>query len=177
MCLLYDFRIQSFYTDALALNLRIGHITIGLVNMTIKCVKLQCLECGVTANCQLFLRKDGTIRYSRFRHYVGLSKDSKPQFTYHVVKDLKTLETLLNAEGHNLGHVNNKQTEIYVDKNSNIPSLKSKTKGLFVQSGKTSPSRGEDHRFKSGTAHSQIWYYVGFSSVVGLRFCCRSFCI
>jgi hypothetical protein len=27
------------------------------------------------------------------------------------------------------------------------------TCGLFVQSGKTSPSRGEDHRFKSGTAH------------------------
>ena len=28
--------------------------------------------------------------------------------------------------------------------------------GLFVQSGKTSPSRGEDHRFKSGTAHQKL---------------------
>ena len=28
--------------------------------------------------------------------------------------------------------------------------------GPFVQSGKTSPSRGEDHRFKSGTAHQSL---------------------
>jgi hypothetical protein len=59
----------------------------------------------------------------------------------------------------------------------NLALFNDKECGLFVQSGKTSPSRGEDHRFKSGTAHSQIWYYVGFSSVVGLRFCRRSFCI
>jgi hypothetical protein len=145
------------------LVLRLALVTfywIGECMTKIKCVKLPCLECGVTANCQLFLRKDGTIRYSRFRHYKGLSKDSKPQFDYHPVRDLKALETLLNAEGHNLGHVNNKQIEINMTQNSNISSLNSKTnsktKWAVGLAGMTSPSRGEDHRFKSGTAHSQF---------------------
>ncbi len=45
--------------------------------------------------------------------------------------------------------------------------------GLFVQSGKTSPSRGEDHRFKSGTAHSKfgVSLHSNIANALGGRDC------
>ena len=37
-----------------------------------------------------------------------------------------------------------------------VSTLNPETCGLVVQLGRTSPSRGEDHRFKSGPAHHQV---------------------
>ena len=64
----------------------------------IKCIsKIQCPSCGLSALCQVFLRKDGSIRYARFRHYTG-SKNGKPCFEYHAVTDLEALKTLLKSQ-------------------------------------------------------------------------------
>jgi len=63
--------------------------------MKIKCVKMHCPACHVAGSAQLFLNKNGEIRYARVRHYKGLNENKKPQFEYHKVEDLKTLKTLL----------------------------------------------------------------------------------
>ena len=60
-----------------------------------KCVKMQCPLCNITGSAQLFLNKNGEIRYARVRHYKGLNEFKKPQFEYHKVEDLETLKTLL----------------------------------------------------------------------------------
>jgi hypothetical protein len=58
-----------------------------------KCIKTQCPICGNLGSCQLFLNREGTIRYSRVRHYEG-----KGKFTYHKVEDLEALKTLLKSQ-------------------------------------------------------------------------------
>jgi hypothetical protein len=60
-----------------------------------KCVKMRCPVCHVTGSAQLFLNKNGEVRYARVHHYKGLNKNKKAQFEYHKVEDLETLKTLL----------------------------------------------------------------------------------
>jgi hypothetical protein len=64
--------------------------------MKIKCVKTECPVCNVTGSIQLFLNKDGILRYARTRHFSHTDKVThKPQFTYCKVQDLNALKTLL----------------------------------------------------------------------------------
>jgi hypothetical protein len=64
--------------------------------MKIKCVKAECPVCNVTGSIQLFMNRNGEIRYARTRHYSYIDKDSKkPQFTYCKIQDLQALQTLL----------------------------------------------------------------------------------
>ena len=65
-----------------------------------KCIKAECPVCKVTGSIQLFLNKNGDVRYARTRHYSNLDKDSKkPQFTYCKIEDLEALKTLLSQQG------------------------------------------------------------------------------
>ena len=67
--------------------------------MKIKCVKEECPNCKQTGSIQLFMNRDGEVRYARVRHYSHLDKDSKkPQFTYCKVEDLQALKTLLSKQ-------------------------------------------------------------------------------
>ncbi len=61
----------------------------------VKCVTMECPICGSAGSCQLFLNKDGKIKYARVRHYTGLNESKKPQFSYCKLEDLNQLETLL----------------------------------------------------------------------------------
>jgi hypothetical protein len=68
--------------------------------MKIKCVKMQCLICGNSGSCQIFLNREGRISYARVRHYSHIDKESKkPQFTYCKLTDLDALKTLLLNKG------------------------------------------------------------------------------
>jgi hypothetical protein len=60
-----------------------------------KCIKMQCPACHVAGSAQLFLNKNGEIRYARVHHYKGLNENKKPQFEYHKVENLEALKTLL----------------------------------------------------------------------------------
>ena len=66
--------------------------------MKIKCVKAECPICHIIGSAQIFLNKNGDIRYARFRHYRGLNENKKPQFTYHKVEDLDELKTSLKKQ-------------------------------------------------------------------------------
>ena len=66
--------------------------------MKIKCVKMECPICGRAGSCQLFLNRDGKIKYARVRHYKGLNESKKPQFEYHKIEDLEELKTLLKSQ-------------------------------------------------------------------------------
>ena len=63
----------------------------------IKCTKLECPICHTTGLAQIFLNKDGRIRYARVRHYKGLNENKKPQLNYHKITDLEALKTLLDS--------------------------------------------------------------------------------
>ena len=68
--------------------------------MKIKCVKAECPSCKLTGSIQLFLNKNGEVRYARTRHFSHTDKDSKKsQFTYCKLQDLETLKTLLLQQG------------------------------------------------------------------------------
>ena len=60
---------------------------------------MECPICHITGSAQLFLNKNGEVRYARIRHYKGLNENNKPQFEYHKVEDLDALKTLLKANG------------------------------------------------------------------------------
>ncbi len=87
----------------------------------IVCRKLECPICKVNTSAQLFLRKDNSIRYIRFRHYLKLDKDSrKPLFKYHSVENLEEYLQTLEAQGiklnieeplqnRSLGHIQQKK--------------------------------------------------------------------
>jgi hypothetical protein len=62
-----------------------------------KCVKMQPPVCHITGSAQLFLNKNGEVRYARARHYKGLNDFKKPQFFYCKIEDLNKLETLLTS--------------------------------------------------------------------------------
>jgi hypothetical protein len=66
--------------------------------MKIKCVEMECPVCHVVGSAQLFLNKNGKVRYARIRHYTGLNEFKKPQFEYHKVEDLETLKALLKTQ-------------------------------------------------------------------------------
>jgi hypothetical protein len=66
----------------------------------IKCLKLECNTCHKVGLAQIFLNKNGEIRYARIRHFSHTDKVShKPQFTYCKIEDLDALETLLSQQG------------------------------------------------------------------------------
>ena len=68
--------------------------------MKIKCVKAECPVCNLTGSTQLFLNRNGEVRYARTRHYSHIDKDSKkPQFTYCKIQDLEALKTLIESQG------------------------------------------------------------------------------
>jgi hypothetical protein len=68
--------------------------------LKIKCVKAECPICNVTGSIQLFINRDGVLRYARTRHYSHLDQDSKkPQFTYCKIQDVQALQTLLSDKG------------------------------------------------------------------------------
>jgi hypothetical protein len=68
--------------------------------MKIKCVKAECPICNVAGSIQLFMNRNGEVRYARTRHYSHIDKDSKkPQFTYCKIQDLQALQTLLLNKG------------------------------------------------------------------------------
>jgi len=64
----------------------------------IKCVKLECEVCNKIGLAQIFLNKDGRVRYCRVRHYKGLNEFKKPQFEYHKIEDLEILKTSLKNQ-------------------------------------------------------------------------------
>ncbi len=59
---------------------------------------MQCPVCQVVGSAQLFLNKDGRVRYCRVRHYKGLNEFKKPMFEYHKIEDLEALKTLLKNQ-------------------------------------------------------------------------------
>jgi hypothetical protein len=63
-----------------------------------KCVKIECPQCHVAGSVQLFINKDGKLRYARTRHYIKLV-DGKPRFSYCRIEDLEALKTLLSQQG------------------------------------------------------------------------------
>ncbi len=66
--------------------------------MKTKCIKLEC-QCGKTGLAQLFLNKEGTIRYARVRHFShNDAATHKPQFTYCTIENLDVLKDLLKAQ-------------------------------------------------------------------------------
>ena len=68
--------------------------------MKIKCLKLDCPQCKKMGLAQIFLNRDGNIRYARIRHYSHIDKQShKPQFTYCKIEDIESLKTLLKSQG------------------------------------------------------------------------------
>ena len=59
---------------------------------------MQCPICGSSGSCQMFLNREGRIRYARVRNYSHINREShKPQFTYCRLEDLNALETLLKS--------------------------------------------------------------------------------
>jgi len=67
--------------------------------MKIKCVKAGCPICKLNSSIQLFLNRNGEVKYARTRHYSHIDKVSKkPQFTYCKLS-LEELKTLLNSQG------------------------------------------------------------------------------
>ena len=64
------------------------------------CLKAECPARKQTGSIQLFLNKNGEVKYARTRHYSHLDKDSKkPQFTYCKIEDLEGLKTLISQQG------------------------------------------------------------------------------
>ena len=55
--------------------------------------------CHVVGSAQVFLNKDGKVRYCRVRHYEGLNEFRKPQFDYNKINDLSILKTLYENQG------------------------------------------------------------------------------
>ena len=69
--------------------------------------------CGSSGSCQIFLNREGRIRYVRVRHHSHIYKEShKPQFTYCKIENLQALKTLLLNKGISLStdEVNSCQT-------------------------------------------------------------------
>lgn len=68
--------------------------------MKIKCVSKFLCECKNVGLAQLFLNREGSIRYARVRHYSHSNAVThKPQFTYCKIEDLESLKTLLKTQG------------------------------------------------------------------------------
>jgi len=49
---------------------------------------------------QIFLNREGIIKYARIRHYTHNDEvTKKPQFTYCKIEDTESLKTLLKTQG------------------------------------------------------------------------------
>ena len=85
----------------------------------IKSVKGVCIVCKLAGSIQLFLNRDGEVKYARTRHYSHSAKNSKkPQFTYCKIEELEPLKTLITQQGVSLsvvradgGQISQGQTE------------------------------------------------------------------
>ena len=66
----------------------------------IKCLKLECSVCHNEGLAQLFLNKNGEVRYARVRHFTHRDATTKkPQFTYCKIENLEAMKTLLSQQG------------------------------------------------------------------------------
>jgi hypothetical protein len=117
-----------------------------------KNVKMQCPACGIVGSIQLFINKDGKLRYARTRHYSHLDKVShKPQFTYCKITDLEALKTLLSQQGTSFLAVG--QYGQGQKLNTHDPQLRSSRRNLKKQ-GAGSSARTEHHPPKVGVVGS-----------------------
>jgi hypothetical protein len=67
-----------------------------------KCFKIECPVCGNSGSLQLFINKQGEVKYARVRHRIhenqpDYNPNIKYNFKYCKISDLKQLETLLNS--------------------------------------------------------------------------------
>jgi hypothetical protein len=67
-----------------------------------KCFKVECPACGNSGSLQLFINKQGEVKYARVRHRIheneeGFNPNIKYNFTYCKIPGSKQLETLLNS--------------------------------------------------------------------------------
>ena len=65
----------------------------------IKCVKLEFPQCNTVGLAQVFLKTDNSVRYIRFRHYIGLNDLRKAQFEYHSIENLENYLQTLKIKG------------------------------------------------------------------------------
>jgi hypothetical protein len=119
--------------------------------MKIKCVKMQCPICGSAASCQLFLNRDGRIRYAKVRHYSHIDSEShKSQFTYCKLTDLDVLKTLLLNKGISLSTDKATSGQLGQRSNAQIHDLELKDSSLISKiKGAGSSVRIEHHPPKS----------------------------
>ncbi len=62
-------------------------------------LRSKCQVCGKTGLAQLFLNKEGTIRYARVRHFTHNNVlTHKPQFSYCKIENLDILKDLLKTQ-------------------------------------------------------------------------------
>ena len=124
--------------------------------MKIKCVKMQCPICGSAASCQLFLNRDGRIRYARVRHYSHIDSEShKSQFTYYKLTDLDVLKTLLLNKGISLSTDKATSGQLGQRSNAQIHDLELKDSSLISKiKGAGSSVRIEHHPPKVGVVGS-----------------------
>ena len=99
-------------------------------------MKVECPICGVMGHLQV---RGQSARVGHFQGYEGNTRIVE----WHKV-DASNLDSVINGNHSNQSLVINKLK-------MGISNLNNQ--GPVVQYGKTSPSRGEDRRFKSGPAH------------------------
>jgi hypothetical protein len=125
----------------------------GIIN----CVKMEeCPICGSAGSCQIFLNRDGKIRYARVRHYSHIDKESKkPQFTYCKIEDLQALKTLLLNKGISLSTDKANSSQIGQSATAETHDLELKDSSLISKiKGAGSSARIEHHPPKVGVVGS-----------------------
>jgi hypothetical protein len=95
-------------------------------------MKLECPQCGIVGTLQ---QRGNSYRV---QHYQGF-ENGKRSYLYHKVSSME-------VNGSKSMEVKKAISNLSTDYGQ----------GSVVQHGKTSPSRGEDHRFKSGPAHHKF---------------------
>ena len=116
--------------------------------MKIKCIKLECPQCKTIGLAQVFLRKDSTVRYIRFRHYLKLDAITrKPQFEYHSIENLPVYLQELQAKGINLSGQDSGQSMMTT--NSKVSSLNPKIQVSQVNPQGSSSSTDYDTGLRS----------------------------
>jgi hypothetical protein len=132
--------------------------------MKTKCVKLEC-KCKKLGLAQVFYNKEGSIRYTRVRHYSHSDAVThKPQFTYCKIDDLESLKTLLKTQGISLTTEKAISGQIGQSQDKGIHDLKSHETNLNQQnkSGRrlvwfrTLAFQANDHGFKSRRPHQSL---------------------
>ncbi len=135
--------------------------------MKYKCIRLECPICNKQGLAQLFLNKEGNIKYARVRHYSH--KDSttgKPQFTYCKIENLDALKTLLKCQDISLttekpksGQVGHDQTQrIHDQENCNKGSIQQDLGGCRLVWFRILAFQANDPGFKSRRPHHTSTY-------------------